>query len=171
MDKEEKFKIPPREVQQAVIDRVLMRLEARRSSFTREDVIGFAKEAQIPTIYAEAISPAVIEDLGGRIFSRLLVNGMLIPVKGTKYYRKITNEEMQAAKKAYLAAQQEDEENGEELIHATGTLPRAHDRRIQAGLKYPYGRFHHRFRWTCPSSRGSRERRPAQLRVHPHRKR
>ena len=56
---------------------------------------------------AEAISPAVIEDLGSRIFSRLLVNGMLIPVKGTNYYRKITEEEMQAAKKAYLAAQEE----------------------------------------------------------------
>lgn len=110
MDKEEKFKVPPKEVQQAVIDRVLMRIEARRSSFTREDVIGFAKEAQIPTIYAEAISPAVIEDLGGRIFSRLLVNGMLIPIKGTNYYRKITEEEMQAAKKAYLAAQEEVEQ-------------------------------------------------------------
>ena len=107
MDKEEKFKVPPKEVQQAVIDRVLMRLEARRSSFTREDVINFAKEAQIPTVYAEAVNTAVIEDLGSRIFSRLLVNGMLIPVKGTNYYRKITEEEMQAAKKAYLAAQEE----------------------------------------------------------------
>lgn len=109
-EKDEVFKVPPKEVQQAVIDRVLMRLEARSSSFTREDVIGFAKEAQIPTIYADAITPAVIEDLGGRIFSRLLVNGMLIPVKGTNYYRKITNEEMQAAKKAYLEAQQETED-------------------------------------------------------------
>mgnify|MGYP006921152836 FL=1 len=116
MEKDEVFKVPPKEVQQAVIDRVLMRLEARRSSFTREDVISFAKEAQIPTVYADAITPAVIEDLGGRIFSRLLVNGMIIPVKGTKYYRKITNEEMQAAKKAYLAAQQENEENGEATV-------------------------------------------------------
>lgn len=119
MDKEEKFKVPPKEVQQIVIDRVLMRLEARRSSFTREDVIGFAKEAQIPTIYAEAVSSAVIEDLGGRIFSRLLVNGMLIPVKGTNYYRKITEEEMQAAKKAYLAAQEEikqEAQDGEETV-------------------------------------------------------
>ena len=107
MEEKEVFKVPPKEVQQAVIDRVLMRLEARRSSFTREAVIGFAKEAQIPTVYAEAVNPAVIEDLGGRIFSRLLVNGMLIPVKGTNYYRKITEEEMQAAKKAYLAAQEE----------------------------------------------------------------
>lgn len=110
MEKDEVFKVPPKEVQQAVIDRVLMRLEARRSSFTREEVIGFAKEAQIPVVYADAITPAVIEDLGGRIFSRLLVNGMIIPVKGTKYYRKITNEEMQAAKKAYLAVQQEAED-------------------------------------------------------------
>lgn len=119
MEEKEVFKVPPKEVQQAVIDRVLMRLEARHSSFTREDVIGFAKEAQIPTIYAEAVSPAVIEDLGGRIFSRLLVNGMLIPVKETNYYRKITNEEMQAAKKAYLAAQEETKQevqNGEETI-------------------------------------------------------
>ena len=119
MDKEEKFKVPTKEVQQIVIDRVLMRLEARRSSFTREDVIGFAKEAQIPTIYAEAVSPAVIEDLGGRIFSRLLVNGMIIPVKGTNYYRKITEEEMQAAKKAYLAAQEEvkqEAQNGEKTV-------------------------------------------------------
>lgn len=107
MEKDEVFKIPPKEVQQAVIDRVLMRLETRRSSFTREEVIGFAKEAQIPTVYAEAISPAVIEDLGGRIFSRLLVNGMIIPVKGTNYYRKITEKEMVAAKEAYLAAQEE----------------------------------------------------------------
>ena len=101
------FKIPSKEVQEIVIDRILNRVEARQSSFTREDVIGFAKEAQIPTVYAEAVNPAVIEDLGGRIFSRLLVNGMLIPVKGTNYYRKITEEEMQAAKKAYLAAQEE----------------------------------------------------------------
>ena len=110
MEEKEVFKVPPKEVQQVVINRVLMRLEARRSSFTREEVIGFAKEAQIPTVYADAISPAVIEDLGGRIFSRLLVNGMIIPVKGTNYYRKITEKEMQAAKKAYLAAQQEIEE-------------------------------------------------------------
>ena len=116
MEEKEVFKVPPKEVQQAVIDRVLMRLEARHSSFTREEVISFAKEAQIPTVYADAITPAVIEDLGGRIFSRLLVNGMIIPVKGTKYYRKITNEEMQAAKKAYLAAQQENEENGEATV-------------------------------------------------------
>ena len=52
MEEKEVFKVPPKEVQQAVIDRVLMRIEARRSSFTREDVIGFAREAQIPTIYA-----------------------------------------------------------------------------------------------------------------------
>lgn len=116
MEEKEVFKVPPKEVQQAVIDRVLMRLEARRSSFTREDVIGFAKEAQIPTVYAEAVSPAVIEDLGNRIFSRLLVNGLLIPVKGTNYYRKITDREMQAAKKAYLEAQEEvaqEAQNGE----------------------------------------------------------
>ena len=116
---EEIFKVPPKEVQQAVIDRVLMRIEARRSSFTREDVIGFAREAQIPTVYAEAVNPAVIEDLGGRIFSRLLVNGMLIPIKGTNYYRKITEEEMQAAKKAYLAAQEEEKQeaqNGEKTV-------------------------------------------------------
>lgn len=119
MEEKEVFKVPPKEVQQAVIDRVLMRLEARRSSFTREDVIGFAKEAKIPTVYAETVSPAVIEDLGGRIFSRLLVNGMLIPVKGTNYYRKITEEEMQAAKKAYLAAQEEvkqEAQDGEETV-------------------------------------------------------
>lgn len=116
MEKDEVFKVPPKEVQQAVIDRVLMRIEARRSSFTREEVIGFAKEAQIPTVYADAITPAVIEDLGGRIFSRLLVNGMIIPVKGTEYYRKITNEEIQAAKKAYLAAQQGNEENDEATV-------------------------------------------------------
>ena len=107
MEEKEVFKVPPKEVQQAVIDRVLMRIEARRSSFTREDVIGFAKEAQIPTVYAEMVNPAVIEHLGSRIFSRLLVNGMLIPGKGTNYYRKSTEEEMQAAKKAYLAAQEE----------------------------------------------------------------
>lgn len=119
MEEKEVFKVPPKEVQQAVIDRVLMRLEARRSSFTREDVIGFAKEAQIPTVYAEAVSPAVIEDLGNRIFSRLLVNGLLIPVKGTNYYRKITDKEMQAAKKAYLAAQEEvaqEAQNGEKTV-------------------------------------------------------
>ena len=119
MEEKEVFKVPPKEVQQAVIDRVLMRIEARRSSFTREDVIGFAKEAKIPTVYAETVSPAVIEDLGGRIFSRLLVNGMLIPVKGTNYYRKITEEEMQAAKKAYLAAQEEvkqEAQDGEKTV-------------------------------------------------------
>lgn len=119
MEEKEVFKVPPKEVQQAVIDRVLMRIEARRSSFTREDVIGFAKEAKIPTVYAEAVNPAVIEDLGSRIFSRLLVNGMLIPVKGTNYYRKITEEEMQAAKKAYLAAQEEikqEAQDGEETV-------------------------------------------------------
>ena len=112
MEEKEVFKVPPKEVQQAVIDRVLMRIEARRSSFTREDVIGFAREAQIPTIYAEAVNPAVIEDLGGRIFSRLLVNG-------TNYYRKITEEEMQAAKRAYLAAQEEvnqEAQNGEKTV-------------------------------------------------------
>ena len=119
MEETKIFKVPPKEVQQAVVDRILMRLEARRSSFTREDVIGFAKEAQIPTVYAEMVNPAVIEDLGGRIFSRLLVNGMLIPVKGTNYYRKITEEEMQAAKKAYLAAQEEvkqEAQDGEETV-------------------------------------------------------
>ncbi len=115
MEEKEVFKVPPKEVRQAAIDRVLMRLEARTSSFTREDVIGFAKEAKVPAVYADTISPAVIEDLGGRIFSRLLVNGMIIPVKGTEYYRKITNEEMQAAKKAYLEAQGETE-NAEETV-------------------------------------------------------
>ena len=43
MEEKEVFKVPPKEVQQAVIDRVLMRLEARRSSFTRVVVIGLAK--------------------------------------------------------------------------------------------------------------------------------
>ena len=120
MEEKEVFKVPPKEVQQTVIDRVLTRLETRHSSFTREDVIGFAKEAQIPTMYAEVVSPAVIEDLGSRIFSRLLVNGMLIPVKGTNYYRKITEEEMQAAKKAYLEAQEEtkqEAQNGETVLN------------------------------------------------------
>ena len=119
MEEKEVFKVPLKEVQQAVIDRVLMRLEARHSSFTREEVIGFAKEAKIPTVYAEAVDSAVIEDLGGRIFSRLLVNGLIIPVKGTNYYRKITEEEMKAAKKAYLAAQEEAEkeaQNGEQTV-------------------------------------------------------
>ncbi len=32
MEEKEVFKVPPKEVQQAVIDRVLMRLEARHSS-------------------------------------------------------------------------------------------------------------------------------------------
>ena len=44
---------------------------------------------------------------------------MLIPVKGTNYYRKITEEEMQAAKKAYLAAQEEvkqEAQDGEETV-------------------------------------------------------
>lgn len=119
MEEKEVFKVPPKEVQQAVIDRVLMRLEARNSSFTREEVIGFAKEAKIPTVYAEVVNPAVIEDLGGRIFSRLLVNGMIIPVKETNYYRKITEGEMEAAKKAYLATQGETEketQNGEQTV-------------------------------------------------------
>ena len=107
MEEKEVFNVPPKEVQQAVADRILMRLEARRSSFTREDVIAFGKEAQLPAVYAEEVNPAVIEDLSMRVFSRLLVNGMIIPVKGTKYYRKITDKEMQAAKKAYLAAQEE----------------------------------------------------------------
>ena len=110
MEEKEVFKVPPKEVQQAVIDRVLMRIEARRSSFTREDVIAFGKEAQLPAVYAEEVEPAVIEDLSVRVFSRLLVNGLIIPVKGTKYYRKITDEEMRAAKKAYLAAQEEVEQ-------------------------------------------------------------
>ena len=117
MEKDEVFKVPPKEVQRAIIDRVLMRLEARRSSFTREEVIGFAKEAQISTVYADAITSAIIEDLGGRIFSRLLVNGMIIPVRGTKYYRKITKEEMQAAKKAYLEAQEETEDAEETVLN------------------------------------------------------
>ena len=119
MEEKEVFKVPQKEVQQAVIDRVLIRLEARHSSFTREEVIGFAKEAKIPTVYAEAVNPAVIEDLGGRIFSRLLVNGMIIPVKGTNYYRKITEEEMEAAKKAYLATQEgaeKEAQNGEQTV-------------------------------------------------------
>ena len=119
MEEKEVFKVPPKEVQQAVVDRILMRLEARRSSFTREDVIAFGKEAQLPAVYAEEVNPAVIEDLSMRVFSRLLVNGMIIPVKGTKYYRKITDKEMQAAKKAYLAAQEEVEQetqNGENPV-------------------------------------------------------
>lgn len=115
MEEREIFKIPPKEVQQAVIDRILMRLEARCSSFTREDVIAFGKEAQLPAVYAEEVNPAVIEDLSVRVFSRLLVNGMIIPVKGTKYYRKITDKEMQAAKKAYLAAQEG--QNGETVLN------------------------------------------------------
>ena len=44
---------------------------------------------------------------------------MLVPVKGTNYYRKITEEEMQAAKKAYLAAQEEvkqETQNGEKTV-------------------------------------------------------
>ena len=116
MEEKEIFKVPPKEVQQAIIDRILMRLEARTSSFTREDVIAFGKEAKLPAVYAEEISPAVVEDLAGRIFSRLLVNGMIIPVKNTKYYRKITPQEMEAAKKAYLEVVKENEEeisNGE----------------------------------------------------------
>ena len=113
MEEKEVFKVPPKEIQQAVVDRILMRLEARRSSFTREDVIEFGKEAQLPAVYAEEVEPAVIEDLSVRVFSRLLVNGLIIPVKGTKYYRKITDEEMRAAKKAYLAAQEEAKQEGQ----------------------------------------------------------
>ena len=119
MEEKEVFKVPPKEIQQAVVDRILMRLEARRSSFTREDVIAFGKEAQLPAVYAEEVNPAVIEDLSMRVFSRLLVNGMIIPVKGTKYYRKITDKEMQAAKKAYLAAQEEvkqEAQDGEKTV-------------------------------------------------------
>lgn len=119
MEEKEVFKVPPKEVQQAVIDRVLTRIEARRSSFTREEFIGFAKEAKIPVVYAEAITPEVIEDLGNRLFSLLYLKGMIIKVKGTEYYRKITEEEMQAAKKAYLAAQEEvkqEAQDGEETV-------------------------------------------------------
>lgn len=107
MEETKIFKVPPKEVRQAVVDRILMRLEARRSSFTREDVIAFGKEAKLPAVYAEEVEPAVIEDLSVRVFSRLLVNGLIIPVKGTKYYRKIADAEMLAAKKAYMAAQEE----------------------------------------------------------------
>ena len=101
------FKIPSKEVQEIVIDRILNRVEARQSSFTREEFVAFGLEAKIPAVFTEQVSQAAIEDIGGRVFSRLLVNGLIIPIKGTKYYRKITQEEMQAAKKAYLAAQKE----------------------------------------------------------------
>lgn len=100
-----KFKVPSKEVQEKVAERIVSRIEARTKSFTREDVIGFGKETKIPVVYAEQVTEAAIEDLSLRIFSRLLVNGLIIPVKGTQYYRKITQEEMDAAKKAYLEAQ------------------------------------------------------------------
>lgn len=103
---EEIFKVPPKEVQEVVIDRILSRVEARRSSFTREEFIAFGLEAKIPVVFAERVSQAAIEDISGRVFSRLLVNGLIVPVKGTKYYRKITQEEMNAAKKAYLEIQE-----------------------------------------------------------------
>lgn len=109
-----KFKVPPKEVQERVAERIVSRIEARTKSFTREDVIEFGKEAKIPVVYAEQVSEVAIEDLSLRVFSRLLVNGLIIPVKGTQYYRKITQEEMDAAKKAYLEAQaQEDEDTND----------------------------------------------------------
>lgn len=101
------FKIPPKEIQKLVIDRVLDRIETRYSSFTREDVINFAKETKIPATYTD-IKLSTIEDLGVRIFSRLLVNKMIIPVKGTKYYKKITQEEINIIEKAYLESKKGD---------------------------------------------------------------
>ena len=86
---------------------ISVREEQPKKAWEAISVIAFGKEAQLPAVYAEEVNPAVIEDLSMRVFSRLLVNGMIIPVKGTKYYRKITDKEMQAAKKAYLAAQEE----------------------------------------------------------------
>lgn len=115
-----KFKVPPKEVQEKVIERIISRVETRTKSFTRDDFVEFGKEAKIPAVYADQISDAAIEDLSLRVFSRLLVNGMIIPVKGTKYYRKITQEEMDAAKKAYLETQEEMQEggnNGETLLN------------------------------------------------------
>lgn len=113
---EKVFKVPPKEVQEVVVERILSRVEARQSSFTREEFIAFGLEAKIPAVFAEQVSQAAIEDIGGRVFSRLLVNGMIVPVKGTKYYRKITQEEMNAVKKAYLEAQAQEEENNVETV-------------------------------------------------------
>jgi hypothetical protein len=111
---EEKFfKIPPKEVQQAIVDRIIMRIDTRNSSFTREDVIEFAKEAKTPAIYASEVLQVVIEDLANRVFSRLYTSGMIVPIQNTKYYRKRTQQEMDAAKKAYLKAV-ETQENEEE---------------------------------------------------------
>lgn len=110
---EKVFKIPPKEVQQAIVDRIIMRIDARSSSFTREDVIEFAKEAKFPAIYASEVSLAVIEDLASRVFSRLYTNGMIVPVQNTKYYRKRTQQEMDAAKKAYLKAVETQEKKEE----------------------------------------------------------
>lgn len=111
-----KFKVPPKEVQEKIIERIISRVETRTKSFTREDFMEFGKEAKIPAVYADQVSEAVIEDLSLRVFSRLLVNGLIIPVKGTKYYRKITQEEMDAAKKAYLEAQAQEEENYDDTL-------------------------------------------------------
>lgn len=111
MEEKEIFKVPPKEVQEVVVDRILSRVEARQSSFTREEFISFGLEVKIPAVFAEQVSQATIEDIGGRVFSRLLVNGLIIPVKGTKYYRKITQEEMDAAKKVYLEAQEEEDDD------------------------------------------------------------
>lgn len=116
MEEKEVFKVPPKEVQEIVINRILSRVEARQSSFTREEFIAFGLEAKIPVVFAEQVSQAAIEDIGGRVFSRLLVSGLIIPVKETKYYRKITQEEMDAAKKAYLEAQAQEEENNVETV-------------------------------------------------------
>lgn len=116
MEEKEVFKVPPKEVQEVVVDRILNRIEARQSSFTREEFIAFGLEAKIPAVFAEQVSQTAIEDIGGRVFSRLLVNGLIIPVKGTEYYRKITQEEMDAAKKAYLEAQAQEEENNVETV-------------------------------------------------------
>lgn len=116
MEEKEVFKVPPKEVQEVVIDRILNRVETRQSSFTREEFIAFGLEAKIPAVFAEQVSQVTIEDIGGRVFSRLFVNGLIIPVKGTKYYRKITQEEMDAAKKAYLEVQTQEEENNVETV-------------------------------------------------------
>lgn len=99
-----------------VINRILSRVEAKQSSFTREEFIAFGLEAKIPAVFAEQVSQAAIEDIGSRVFSRLLVNGMIIPVKGTKYYRKITQDEMDAAKKAYINAQKQEGNNDGETV-------------------------------------------------------
>lgn len=97
-----------RGIQRYVSENIVSHIENRNTSFTRDEIIELAAKTKVPFIYDE-IEPndATLRDIGARIFALLLQNGMIIPVKGTKYFRKITQDEMRAAKRTYLKLQEE----------------------------------------------------------------